>query len=174
MTHWVFGTLNNERGWRASPSGSAMYRQEYILSNLINVSVKLFWTVSIVFFPVYFKSARYHSRFCTFASHLHFHNVGYRRKHPELWSEFMKGHFCVSKSLIDFISMASDYWIEQETRALKVTGGRPAYHRNNSKRESSSYCFPHCNRTVKNNAWVRKRIWPWKQKQQNTAPWNHW
>ena len=42
------------------------YRQGYILTNLINMSVKLFSTVSIVFFPVDFKSARYHSRFCIF------------------------------------------------------------------------------------------------------------
>ena len=42
------------------------YRQGYILANLINLSVKLFSTVSIVFFPVDFKSARYHSRFFTF------------------------------------------------------------------------------------------------------------
>ena len=41
-------------------------RQGYILTNLINMSVKLFSTVSIVFFPVDFKSARYHSRFCIF------------------------------------------------------------------------------------------------------------
>ena len=44
----------------------APYRQGYILTNLINMSVKLFSTVSIVFFPVDFKSARYHSRFCIF------------------------------------------------------------------------------------------------------------
>ena len=42
------------------------YRQGYILTNLINMSVKLFSTVSIVFFSVDFKSARYHSRFCIF------------------------------------------------------------------------------------------------------------
>ena len=41
-------------------------RQGYILTNLINMSVKLFSTVSIVFFPVDFKSDRYHSRFCIF------------------------------------------------------------------------------------------------------------
>ena len=40
--------------------------QGYILTNLINMSVKLFSTVSIVFFPVDFKSARYHPRFCIF------------------------------------------------------------------------------------------------------------
>ena len=42
------------------------FRQGYILTNLINMSVKFFSTVFIVFFPVYFKSARYHSRFCIF------------------------------------------------------------------------------------------------------------
>ena len=42
------------------------FRQGYILTNLINMSVKLFSTVSIVFFPVDFKSVRYHSRFCIF------------------------------------------------------------------------------------------------------------
>ena len=41
-------------------------REGYILTNLINMSVKLFSTVSIVFFPVDFKSARYHSKFCIF------------------------------------------------------------------------------------------------------------
>ena len=43
-----------------------LHRQGYILTNLINMSVKFFSTVSIVFFPVDFKSARYHSRFCIF------------------------------------------------------------------------------------------------------------
>ena len=43
-----------------------LIRQGYILTNLINMSVKLFSTVSIVFFPVDFKSARYHSIFCIF------------------------------------------------------------------------------------------------------------
>ena len=43
---------------------AVLYRQGYILTNLINMSVKLFSTVSIVFFPVDFKSARYHSRIC--------------------------------------------------------------------------------------------------------------
>ena len=43
-----------------------LYRHGYILTNLINMSVKLFSTVSIVFFPVDFKSARYHSGFCIF------------------------------------------------------------------------------------------------------------
>ena len=42
------------------------YRQGYILTNLINMGVKLFSTVFIVFFLVDFKSARYHSRFCIF------------------------------------------------------------------------------------------------------------
>ena len=41
----------------------AFNRQGYILTNLINMSVKFFSTVSIVFFSVDFKSARYHSRF---------------------------------------------------------------------------------------------------------------
>ena len=47
-------------------STSSTIRQGYILTNLINMSVKLFSTVSIVFFPVDFKYARYHSRFCIF------------------------------------------------------------------------------------------------------------
>ena len=47
-------------------SACCFIRQGYILTNLINMSVKLFSTVSIVFFPVDFKSARYHSRFCIF------------------------------------------------------------------------------------------------------------
>ena len=51
-------------GW--SKQFQDIYRQGYILTNLINMSVKLFSTVSIVFFPVDFKSARYHSRFCIF------------------------------------------------------------------------------------------------------------
>ena len=46
--------------------GGETIRQGYILTNLINMSVKLFSTVSIVFFPVDIKSARYHSRFCIF------------------------------------------------------------------------------------------------------------
>ena len=60
----VFGSrkdmVHNMMSW------SLTYRQGYILTNLINMSVKLFSTVSIVFFPVDFKSARYHSRFCIF------------------------------------------------------------------------------------------------------------
>ena len=35
----------------------------------------------------------------------------------------MKGHFCVSKSLTDFTSIAPDHGIEQENRTLKVIGG---------------------------------------------------
>ena len=41
-------------------------RQGYILTNLINMSVKLFSTVSTVFFLVDLKSDRYHRDFCIF------------------------------------------------------------------------------------------------------------
>ena len=43
--------------------------------------------------------------------------------HPELWREFMKGNFCVTKGLAAFTSISPDHGIEQENRALKVIGG---------------------------------------------------
>ena len=43
--------------------------------------------------------------------------------HPEIWLEFMKGNFCVSKSLTPFTSIAPDHALEQENRSLKVKGG---------------------------------------------------
>ena len=39
--------------------------------------------------------------------------------HPEIWLEFMKGNFCVSKSLTPFTSIAPDHALEQENRSLK-------------------------------------------------------
>ena len=63
----IFKSFSKNVEWKcADVSQIVVIRQGYILTNLINMSVKLFSTVSIVFFPVDFKSARYHSRFCIF------------------------------------------------------------------------------------------------------------
>ena len=45
------------------------------------------------------------------------------RQHPDLWAEFMKGNFCVTKGGAGFTSIAPDQGIEQENRTLKVMGG---------------------------------------------------
>ena len=45
------------------------------------------------------------------------------KRHPSLWREFTRGHFCVTKGLAGFTSTASDHGIEQENRKLKVMGG---------------------------------------------------
>jgi len=45
------------------------------------------------------------------------------KRHPNLWREFMRGHFCVTKGLAGFTTIASHHGIEQETRKLKVMGG---------------------------------------------------
>ena len=45
------------------------------------------------------------------------------RQHPDLWAEFMKGNFCVTKGVAGFTSIAPDQVIEQETRTLNVIGG---------------------------------------------------
>ena len=46
-----------------------------------------------------------------------------RKDDPELWQEFKKGNFCVSKSNVKFTSIGPDHAIEQENRRLKVSGG---------------------------------------------------
>jgi len=45
------------------------------------------------------------------------------KRHPSLSTEFMRGHFCVTKGVAGFTSIASDHGIEQENRKLKVIGG---------------------------------------------------
>ena len=45
------------------------------------------------------------------------------RQHPDLWAEFMKGNFCVTKGVAGFTSIAPDQGIEQENRTLEVIGG---------------------------------------------------
>lgn len=45
------------------------------------------------------------------------------RQHPDLWAEFTKGNFRVTKGVAGFTSIAPDHGIEQENRTLKVIGG---------------------------------------------------
>ena len=45
------------------------------------------------------------------------------QQHPEIWGEFMKGNFCVTKGVAGFTSIGPDHGIEQENRELKVIGG---------------------------------------------------
>ena len=45
------------------------------------------------------------------------------KQHPEIWAEFMKGNFCVTKGVAGFTSIGPDHGIEQENRELKVIGG---------------------------------------------------
>ena len=45
------------------------------------------------------------------------------RIHLDLWAEFRKGNFCVSKGVAGFTSIAPDHGIEQGNRTLKVIGG---------------------------------------------------
>ena len=45
------------------------------------------------------------------------------QQHPEIWAEFMKGNFCVTKGVAGFTSIGPDHGIEQENRELKVIGG---------------------------------------------------
>ena len=46
-----------------------------------------------------------------------------KEKHPEIWDEFEKGNFCVTKGAAGFTSIGPDHGIEQENRELKVMGG---------------------------------------------------
>eukprot|EP00112_Aurelia_sp_Birch-Aquarium-sp1_P000637 Seg10594.1 transcript_id=Seg10594.1/GoldUCD/mRNA.D3Y31 product="hypothetical protein" protein_id=Seg10594.1/GoldUCD/D3Y31 len=43
---------------------------------------------------------------------------------PEIWAEFYKGSFCVSKSEVGFTSIGVDHALEQKNRKLKVLWGR--------------------------------------------------
>ena len=45
------------------------------------------------------------------------------KEHPEIWSEFANGNFCVTKGTAGFTSIGPDHGIEQENRGLKVVGG---------------------------------------------------
>ena len=45
------------------------------------------------------------------------------KEHPEIWNEFLKGNFCITKGLSGFTSIAPDHGIEHENRTLKVMGG---------------------------------------------------
>ena len=45
------------------------------------------------------------------------------QQHPEIWAEFMKGNFCVTKGVAGFTSIGPDHGIEQENRKLRVIGG---------------------------------------------------
>jgi len=45
------------------------------------------------------------------------------KDHPEIWAEFVKGNFCVTKGVAGFTSIGPDHGIEQENRELKVVGG---------------------------------------------------
>ena len=44
------------------------------------------------------------------------------KQHPEIWAEFMKGNFCITKGVAGFTSIGPDHGIEQENRELKVIG----------------------------------------------------
>ena len=46
-----------------------------------------------------------------------------KEKEPDIWNLFDSGEFSVNKSGIPFTAIGTDHGIEQENRALKVTGG---------------------------------------------------
>ena len=41
------------------------------------------------------------------------------KMHPDLWAEFRKENFCVSKGMAGFTSIAPDHGIEQENWTMK-------------------------------------------------------
>ena len=45
------------------------------------------------------------------------------KQHPDIWAEYLKGNFCVTKGVAGFTSIAPDHAIEHENGALKVIGG---------------------------------------------------
>ncbi|CAL4114864.1 unnamed protein product [Meganyctiphanes norvegica] len=45
------------------------------------------------------------------------------KQHPEIWVEFMKGNFYITKGVAGFTSIGPDHGIEQENCELKVIGG---------------------------------------------------
>ena len=55
-----------------------------------------------------------------------------KTNHPELWQEFQRGKFCVSKSKVAFTAIAPDHALEQENRRLKVSGGIVGITQNNN------------------------------------------
>ena len=44
------------------------------------------------------------------------------KQHPDMWAEFLKGNFCVTKGVAGFTSIAPYHAIEQGNLALKVIG----------------------------------------------------
>ena len=60
------------------------------------------------------------------------------RQHPDLWAEFMKANFCVTKGVAGFTSIAPDQGIEQENRTLKVIGGIVGITQNEKALDNSS------------------------------------
>ena len=45
------------------------------------------------------------------------------KDHSEVWAEFVKGNFCVTKGVAGFTSIGPDHGIKQENRELKVISG---------------------------------------------------
>ena len=46
-----------------------------------------------------------------------------QENHQEIWAEFEKGNFCITKGVAGFSSICPDHGLEQENRELKVFGG---------------------------------------------------
>jgi len=45
------------------------------------------------------------------------------KDHPEIWAEFVKGNFCVTKGVAGFTSIGPDHGIEQENREPELSMG---------------------------------------------------
>ena len=45
------------------------------------------------------------------------------KDHPEIWAEFVKGNFCVTKVVAGFTSIGPDHGIEQENREPELSMG---------------------------------------------------
>ena len=59
------------------------------------------------------------------------------KNHPDIWAEFLKDNFCVTKNEVPFTSIAPDHALEQENRRLKVHGGVTGITQN----ENALKCF---------------------------------
>ena len=64
-----------------------------------------------------------------------------KEKHPNLWAEFEKGNFCITKGVAGFTSIWPDHGIEQENRELKVVGGIVGI---TQKEKTFGEVLPHC------------------------------
>ena len=74
------------------------------------------------------------------------------RQHPDLWAEFMKGNFCVTKGVAGFTSISPDQGIEQENRTLKVIGGIVGITQNEKALDKFFLIAPELSKLLQNTA----------------------